>query len=477
MSGMNTLRAQLAVTGVAALSLLALTGILVRDVVVGAEERIISEAEQQCSTAAAELARAYEDRSAFREEEDLEALPWEAQDLSLRALSATVLRSYDGLRGGFLSQGRVVGAAGSAGGFALPDLTEAERRLLVDARTGGPLRSQDGEEILVAAVSAEGAVQAWALRRLRDVEAAPSERTWLLGGLALSALLGFGALLSISYQLRRGVEDLHHGLERLESDLSYRLPAVSGDLGAVAEAINKMAGARDALEEHVRQQEKLAALGRVVGGVAHEIRNPLNSLRLTLELLARRLRKQETDTAPVEAAVSEVDRLDEILTKLLAFGKPGAEERRRQSPQRAIERAATMAEERAARKNVRIAVDLEAAGESEVVMDGSQIEQVLLNLLLNAVEASPDGATVEVSARNGDGRIEIEVADHGPGVEPAVKEKIFDPYFTTKDTGSGLGLSVSREIVRRHGGDLWVESEPGHTVFRATLPAADRGTN
>jgi signal transduction histidine kinase len=147
----------------------------------------------------------------------------------------------------------------------------------------------------------------------------------------------------------------------LESDLTYRLPAVSGDLGDVDEAINKMASARDALEQHMRQQERLAALGRVVGGVAHEIRNPLNSLRLTLELLTRRVQRQEGETASIDAAVTEVDRLDGILTKLLAFGRPGADQRERQKLEPAIRRAVGMAEERATRRNINITLDLDQA--------------------------------------------------------------------------------------------------------------------
>jgi signal transduction histidine kinase len=235
-----------------------------------------------------------------------------------------------------------------------------------------------------------------------------------------------------------------------------------------------MAGSRDALEQHLRQQERLAALGRVVGGVAHEIRNPLNSLRLTLELLTRRIRKQYGETAPMEAAVAEVDRLDGILTKLLAFGRPGADERERRKLTPTIRRAVGMAEERAARRNIQIRLDLDNGSECEAEVDAAQIEQVLLNLLLNAVEASPENSAIDVAIHNGAGTIEMDVIDHGSGVDPKVREKIFDPYFTTKDTGSGLGLAISREILRRHGGDLKFESEPGRTAFRVTLPAADQ---
>jgi len=477
MPAVNTLRGQLAVTGVAAISLLALTAILVRDVLVGAEQRIVAEAEQQCATAAAELARQYRERMAFREDADLEALPLEAQDLSLKALTATVLRSYDGLQGGFVLSGRILGKAGTSGGIELPPLSASETSFLLSPQGNGANRTDDGADILVSAAAPDdaGPIRAWALKRLPNVNnAVPSQRTWLLGGLALSALLGFGALLSISLHLRGGVENLHQGLERLESDLSYRLPTGSGDLGTLAEAINKMASSRDALEQHVRQQERLAALGRVVGGVAHEIRNPLNSLRLTLELLARRARRQEGETEPIDAAVSEVDRLDGILTRLLAFGRPGADERARQKLEPAIRRAVGMGEERATRKNVRINMDLKNANECEAEVDASQIEQVLLNLLLNAVEASPEDSVIDVAIRNKAQNVEIDVADRGSGMDSAVREKIFDLYFTTKDTGSGLGLAVSREIARRHGGDLSLESEPGRTVFRVTLPASTK---
>ena len=161
---------------------------------------------------------------------------------------------------------------------------------------------------------------------------------------------------------------------------------------------------------------------------------------------------------------------------MLAFGRPGAEERERQKLEPAIRRAVGMAEERATRRNVNITVDLDQARGSEAEVDVTQIEQVLLNLLLNAVEASPEGAGIEVAASNGDKDIVIDIVDHGSGIDPEVRQKVFDPYFTTKDTGSGLGLAISREILRRHGGDLSFESEAGKTVFRASLPALEKGS-
>jgi len=471
---LDSLRRQLAVTGIATVSLLVLTGILIRDVVMGAEERIAAEARQQCATAAAELAEQYRARLTFRED-DLESLPIEAQDVSLQAVAATVLRAYDGVRGGFAVRpgGPLLGAAGPAPGVADPALLD---RLTERAPAMVETISVDDEADIVvgAAAAIEGsAALAWATKRLPNAnDPVPSQRRWLAGGLALSALLGLAALVSISLNLRRGVDDLSQGLAQLESDLAHRLPTMPGDLGEVAAAVNKMADSRDDLEKRLRDQERLAALGRVIGGVAHEIRNPLNSMRLTLELLERRVRQGRAEEGQVRAAMAEVDRLDGILTRLLAFGKPGGADRRVQPLPPLVEEASRMAEEVAKRRNVRVELDLGAAAGAEAEADGAQIEQVLLNLLLNAIEASPADGEVRVSVSPGPSAIRIEVLDHGPGVPPEAERRIFDPYFTTKPNGNGLGLALSREIARRHGGDLRFDSEPGRTAFTLTIPAA-----
>ncbi len=477
-SPLNSLRKQLAVTGVAAVSLLALTAILIRDVVVGAEERIVAEARQQCTTAANELAEQYRARLAFRED-DFETLPMEAQDISLQALTATVLRAYDGVWGGFAAApgGAPLGVATASSGARASVLDEIERelvgRLTATTQPSAAHDVDDGADIVVGASAAvEGSAGiAWAVKRIPGAnDSAPAQRRWLAGGLALSAVLGLGALISISLELRRGIDGLNQGLARLESDLSYRLPRLKGDLGEVAASINQMADSRDTLERHLREQERLVALGRVVGGVAHEIRNPLNSMRLTLELLERRVRQNRADEGQVKAAMAEVDRLDGILNRLLAFGKPGATERRLQPLAPLVEEAARMAEEIAKRKGVCVEVDSAGAGEVEAHADGAQIEQVLLNLLLNAIEAAPQDSKVDVKLSRNSSAARIEIADQGPGVEQETREKIFEPYFTTKETGNGLGLSVSRELARRHGGDLAFESRPGRTVFTLTLP-------
>jgi len=135
-----------------------------------------------------------------------------------------------------------------------------------------------------------------------------------------------------------------------------------------------------------------------------------------------------------------------------------------------IERAVKMVQEQSQSKNVAIALESDAEP-LEADVDGLQVEQVLLNLLLNAVEASPGGRPVRVGAGRHEGAVRITVTDEGPGIPESFGEHVFDPYFTTKETGSGLGLSVSREVVSHHNGELVFASNARGTTFILRLPA------
>jgi signal transduction histidine kinase len=287
--------------------------------------------------------------------------------------------------------------------------------------------------------------------------------------LVAAALLGVAGIVSIWYSLRTGVTQVKDGLARLEEDFGFRLEDSGGDFGEIARAVNQMAERRAHLEANLRKQDRLAALGKVVAGVAHEIRNPLNSIRLTLELLDRRLRKGAATGAEVEAAIGEIDRLDRILARLLAFGRPALTERRVRDLGSLVRSAAGMVHDRAQRKSVSLNVDVSENLEADV--DGPQIEQVLINLLLNAIEASPPGGSVSVIAAATETGIRISVADEGPGIPDGARPHIFDAYYTTKPEGTGLGLSISCEIVANHGGSLGFETGPEGTLFHVDLPA------
>ena len=224
-----------------------------------------------------------------------------------------------------------------------------------------------------------------------------------------------------------------------------------------------------ALEVKLRQQDRLAALGKVVGGVAHEVRNPLNSIKLTMQLLERRLKKGVVVSTEVQECLQEIDRLDVIVSRLLAFGRPVMTNRHIQTIPPLISQAVKMVHDPLQKKDVRIdATAIEEDLSADV--DGPQIIQVLINLLLNAIEASPPKGKVKISATSPGSNICIRISDEGSPIPDDVRLHVFDAYYTTKPEGSGLGLAVSREIVVNHGGALDFESDASGTTFIMLLP-------
>lgn len=475
---MLSFRAQIAFVVLASVAMLTLAVVLVRDVISRTESRLVDEARQQCKVAAGELRLQFEERAEFVLDDPLEALPWEAQDISLRGLSSTVMRSYDRVEGGFHmnASNRLLGLSRGTG-----SLTPSEREVLMSAidealnsiEIAVRQAAQEDDIVVVAAVQDQSKrAVAWTLKRLTGVlDPGGRQQRWLLGALAGSALLGMGGIVSLWFFLRSGVTTIRDGLGQLEEDFHHKLSESSGDFGKIASAINRLTARRLALEEELRRQDRLAALGKVVAGVAHEIRNPLNSMKLTLELLRRRLEKGAATAEEVAAAIQEVDRLDCIVARLLAFGRPALNDRHVQDLMPLLDQATRMVREQSGRKNVRIEVEPKPDTAIMADVDGPQIQQVVINLLLNAIDASPTGGVVRVGVHREEGETCITVSDQGSGIPEEARPHVFDVYFTTKPDGAGLGLSVSREIIMNHGGRLEFVSGHGGTSFRVTLRA------
>lgn len=470
----DSFRVQAALIAIASLSMAAVAIVLVRDALSSAEQRLLVEAEQQCRAAVRELAQQYDEQAGLADE-PAEALPFGARDMSLRGLSATVLRGYGGVEGGFffVESSRWAGLAAPTVGSETPQEPDAAQLAELVARTGDSVASNTQGSVADAfAATGSPGVLAWVRKRVTQAsDPSADRRRWALAGLVLLALMGLAGVVSISIRLRRGVEQLNAGLATLEEDFSYRLPPTGDEFGRLAAAVNQMAARRAELESTVRRQDRLAALGKVVAGVAHEIRNPLNSIRLTLELLRRRLQKGEARGTEVAEAMGEVDRLDRILSRLLAFGKPSPEDRRPQPIAPILDRTVKMIQDQALSKSLDLRVEGLRHDDDWVDIDAFEIEQVLLNLLLNAIDASPPGGQIAVRAQRNGEALEVQVADQGAGVPADVGEHIFDPYFTTKQSGAGLGLAVSREIALRHGGELSFENQSTGAVFVLRLPA------
>jgi PAS domain S-box-containing protein len=236
---------------------------------------------------------------------------------------------------------------------------------------------------------------------------------------------------------------------------------------------------RTEMEARLRQSERLAVVGTLAAGLAHEIRNPLNGAQLHLTFLRRGLARLEADDLQewmdaVGVVASEITRLSDLVSDFLDFARP-----RRLKPEtvslnqlgaRSIDMLRADAEAHDAQLELKL-----PRSELEAFVDAAMLEQVLLNLLRNAIDAVADtgGGRVELRLKRTPGHAVIEVVDDGPGLSDP-NGPIFDAFYTTKSTGTGLGLAIVHRIIADHGGIIAVTSRPGETVFRVRLPLASR---
>jgi len=245
-----------------------------------------------------------------------------------------------------------------------------------------------------------------------------------------------------------------------------RGPAEARDLAA---ALNAMLDARRRAEEDRVSRERLAVLGEFAAGVAHEIRNPLSSMRMTLQLLGEGRTGKEAED--VQVLLDEVRRLEGSVEDLLLYAGDPRPERGAVDLAETARDAARLLRRQADHLGVALEVG-EAPGAPRAAGDGARLRTCVVNLVLNALQASPRGAAVRVGVAPGGRGVLLEVADSGPGIPAAVGERVFEPFFSGRPGGTGLGLAVTRRIVEAHGGALSFVSGPAGTVFRADLPSA-----
>jgi two-component system sensor histidine kinase PilS (NtrC family) len=246
-----------------------------------------------------------------------------------------------------------------------------------------------------------------------------------------------------------------------------------------------------AMERELRRVDRLAAVGQLSASIAHEIRNPLAAISGAVQVLHNKSNAGDSDAARLmDIAVRETDRLNQLITDFLLYARPGSERRER------VEVAALageVAEMLGAAGLPGVRVEVSVAEDLALDADPAQLRQVLWNLVLNAAQAMPEGGAIRISAsrvapespqaaagagRNGEAVetqtwVEIAVADRGVGIPPEHLERIFDPFFTSRKEGTGLGLATVHRIVESHGGQIRVETEVGRgSIFRVRLPAS-----
>lgn len=300
------------------------------------------------------------------------------------------------------------------------------------------------------------------------------------------AFAGMVIAIAISWFLARGiVKPIKHLVSasgRLaEGDLDYRVAIKSKDeIGELGETFNLMAHSiqesnrklREQTQKKLMDSEKLATIGRLAAGVAHEINNPLTAVMTFSHLLLEDTPENDRKREDIHLIITETTRCRDIVKKLLDFSRARSPEKALASVNSIIERTLSILRTQSLFQNIQITEHL-SEDLPDITIDPDQIQQVITNMLINGAEAMPDGGKLTISTDLvQDGAfIQLKISDTGCGISEPDTSKLFDPFYTTKEMGTGLGLSVSYGIVRAHDGSIGVESTEGKgTTFVVQLP-------
>ncbi|MBN2685058.1 MAG: hypothetical protein JXR40_07250, partial [Pontiellaceae bacterium] len=226
------------------------------------------------------------------------------------------------------------------------------------------------------------------------------------------------------------------------------------------------------MEEQIRLSDRLSSIGTLSAGMAHEIKNPLVTIKTFTELLPEQHNNPDFRDTFFDLVSQEVQRIDSIVTRLLHFARPAKASLKPTHLHDVIKNAILLIEQQLSKNRIKLKKNLSA--ECDLVMaDSEQINQALINFFLNAIQAMEPGGMLSIKTSQSDSTFYINVNDTGCGLSEEQKKCIFDPFFTTKETGVGLGLSISHGIIQEHQGEIIVESVKGEgTTFHIELPLA-----
>jgi len=273
---------------------------------------------------------------------------------------------------------------------------------------------------------------------------------------------------------------LHQPIAQREIELENgrRIQIALDFIAERGERIGALLTMRDAesvrrIENEIELSRRLAAIGRLTSGVAHEVKNPINAIVVHLEVLREKMRAVDSDTSPhLDIIGQEIHRLDRVVQTLVDFNRPVELRPSDFDLRRLTEDVALLASPEAALQGVKVETNLGSDG-LPVRADADLIKQALLNVVLNGVQAMSEGGTLSIVACRDDEAATIEVRDRGGGIAPEIRDKIFNLYFTTKHAGSGIGLAMSYRVLQLHNGALDFVTEMGRgTTFRLVLPLA-----
>lgn len=312
----------------------------------------------------------------------------------------------------------------------------------------------------------------WANELTQDIENQMSSiERHIYGTIAVGLSVGIFFVIIIVDQLVNDIEKVKGGVLGLRKDLTHPIAKPAGEIGEIAEAINSVAkdlATQKQLEEKVMRAEQLAAIGEMAAGLAHEIRNPLMSIKGFAELI-----QEECDEKfhnYVSVIIRESQKISRLTEKLMCLSKPIDVDIALVDVNLVLLDAIDIIDNEARHKGIEIKSDL-AHSMPEVFINQEQLEQVFINLLMNSMQAIQKNGKIIISSCTTGQKVKISIEDNGCGIAPENIDKIFNPFYTTKENGTGLGLTVVYQLVERWKGKIYVNSTVGKgSVFTIELP-------
>lgn len=441
----------------------------------------IADAERQLEQAAGQLRGHYSYVAQAFKQRNVAGPDIPADNRLLTSITASVLAGMPRVEGGFYfaSGSQLLGYAYPTyqGSGPKSDIPPAERPTIVevaqqavDTRSAARKRIDTASDTLLfgaiplsGAASPSGAV--WVMHHLEGVRGAYQ---WLNAAGLLVLLIVSGAATAGAWHVTRRLDVGVSTIEAALGAMEYRLEAnttptriqeldrIAAAIDRLGEALNLNQQRRTELEQKLRHADRLAALGRLVAGVAHEVRNPLASIKLKLHLAAQ---VGVSDPARLQRAFtvmnSEVERIDRLVERLLALGKPQTTSLQSVDISRYLAERLEAFETRASARNTVMEICSSPSLNGTVRVDRDRLGEVVDNLIANALDATKDGKVVVEGERDAEQhQVVIRVKDTGGGVPQQMRERLFEPFATTKDSGMGLGLFLSAEIVHGLGGEI-----------------------
>jgi signal transduction histidine kinase len=305
-------------------------------------------------------------------------------------------------------------------------------------------------------------------------------RVLAVGAMATSFLLAIALAFTLAIQVLRPLRAI-----AAEADRRYRPEAVKNEVQALSRSVRGLIADADKTEtalersrESLLQAEKLALVGKLAAGMAHSIRNPFTSVKMRLFSIGRTLKLTDAQMEDFDVISEEIRHIDTIVQNFLEFSRPPKLRMEPISPSTIIDQTLLLLVHRLKAYDVSVTVK-RTQPLPEIDADPEQLKEVFVNLMINACEAMEKGGSIRITegtGGDGSGRrgVIIRVTDNGPGIAPEIHDKLTQPFFTTKDNGTGLGLNIAKRIVEEHRGTIRVDSEPGRgATFIVTLPCKE----